>query len=340
MTSITLPARGESYPQLRALNILRDLPEVADLVELCFSNTMDNEGRGYVKQMRDAGHDSSFLHWADQMIESTSLPLSGYVWEENGKIVGNASLVPFRHRSQKIYLIANVATHPDYRRRGIARAVTEKAMELARKKKAGGVWLHVRDDNPSAINIYTSLGFVERARRSSWQGETDPLLSTPETDLIIGKRHPRFWNQQLEWLKRLHPEELAWHRNWNWNSLQPGLRGFLYRLFVEYDVRQWAASRGSDLQAALAWIPTYGKSDALWAAAKPNGNETALQILLMTARKSLSYRRVLALDYPAGHAVEAIRSAGFTLKRTLIWMHAPGATSSTELRNNIVKENQ
>jgi ribosomal protein S18 acetylase RimI-like enzyme len=327
MASITLPARVETHhPHMRPMNILRDLPAVADLVELCFSHTMDHEGRSYVKQMRDAGHDNSFLRWADQMVESASLPLSGFVWEESGKIVGNASLVPYRYHGKKIYLVANVATHPDHRRRGIGRALTEQALQLARRKKAHAIWLHVRDDNPGAVKMYADLGFIERARRTTWKAETDPLLPTPETGLVIGKRHPRFWPQQLNWLRETHPDELAWSRNWSWTSLQPGLQGWFYRFFVEYDVRQWAALKNGELLGTLAWVPAGGRADPLWAAMKADGDESALESLLRTARRQQSYRRALTLEYPAGRAVSAIESAGFRRERTLIWMLARDAT--------------
>src|SRR3972149_6106568 len=155
MTSIPLPARAEAHPNLRALNILRDLPQVADLIELCFSHTMDGGGQRYVQDMRRAGRDDNFLHWAARVSESASLPLSGYIWEENGRIVGNASLVPFRHQRQRIYLIANVAVHPDHRRKGIARALTQRALIHASEKKANAIWLHVRDDNPGAVKLYS-----------------------------------------------------------------------------------------------------------------------------------------------------------------------------------------
>ena len=120
MASFTISARAEQHANLRPLSILRDLPAVADLIEMCFSSTMDNEGKRYVQDMRRAGKDNSFLQWANRAAESTSLPLTGYVWEENGRIVGNASLVPFRNNHQRVYLIANVAVHPEYRRKGIA----------------------------------------------------------------------------------------------------------------------------------------------------------------------------------------------------------------------------
>ena len=86
MSSITLPAQMNEHPQVRSLNILRDLPVVADLIELCFSPTMDQDGQRYLADMRRASRDDSFLNWANHITESTSLPLTGYVWEENMRV--------------------------------------------------------------------------------------------------------------------------------------------------------------------------------------------------------------------------------------------------------------
>ncbi len=179
MASIPIPARTESHPHLRPLNILRDLPAVADLIELCFSDTMDREGQRYVQDMRRAGMDDRFLRWATKLAETTSLPLTGYVWEEDGKLIGNASLVPFRFKRRRLYLIANVAVHPDHRRRGIARILTERALAHAKERRVASVWLHVRDDNPGAIRLYTGLGFRERARRTNWQAAGIPWPPSP-----------------------------------------------------------------------------------------------------------------------------------------------------------------
>jgi hypothetical protein len=48
MVAIATPILAET-PQLRPLNIVRDLPAVADLVEKCFADTMDAEGRRYIQ---------------------------------------------------------------------------------------------------------------------------------------------------------------------------------------------------------------------------------------------------------------------------------------------------
>lgn len=332
MTSITLTARAKPHPNLRAINVLRDLPQVADLIELCFSNTMDGEGKRYVRDMRRAGRDDSFLKWATRAAESTSLPLSGFVWEENGRIIGNASLVPFRHQKKRIHLIANVAVHPDYRHRGIARAVTKRAMLHAREKKAASIWLHVRNDNPEAIQLYTDLGFVERARRTSWQSAGDAHAPKLQTDIAVTTRDARWWPTQQEWLTRLYPDLLGWHRNWSFHTLRPGLWNWLYLLFMDLNVRQWAAVKGDastgsgNLEAALAWMPM-GGGDSLFLAAGPKSDPDAVTALLLNARRALSNHLHLSLEFPSNEFERAIQASGFKPTRTLIWMEADGATS-------------
>jgi ribosomal protein S18 acetylase RimI-like enzyme len=322
MSSITLSARADVHPNLRFLNVLRDLPAVADLIEICFSSTMDSEGKRYVQDMRRAGNDNSLARWANRAAETTSLPLSGFVWEESGKVVGNASLIPFRHNGQRIYLIANIATHPDYRRKGIARALTERAMQHAREKKVDNIWLHVREDNQGAINLYTKLGFVERARRTSWQASTDTHAPTLQTNMSISVRRPNDWPTQLNWLSRLYPDPLSWHRNWKFNALRPGPWNFLYLLFVDMNIQQWEAVKDNRMEAALAWIPS-GRGESLFAATGEGSDPDALTVLLLQARRELfpSYPNI-ALEFPAGGFDNAIQSAGFKALRTLIWMQA------------------
>jgi ribosomal-protein-alanine N-acetyltransferase len=333
MTSISLPAHPSAAGNLRPLNILRDLPHVADLIELCFANNMDSEGKSYIRQMRHASKDASFMRWASNAIESASMPLSGFVWEQNGRIIGNASLVPFRYKGKRIYLIANVATHPDHRRKGIAHALTEQVLAHARQRGASALWLHVRADNPEAIQMYTDLGFVERARRITWRTRKGEL---PFTDLLsrstqapglptITKRFSRFWPQQLTWLKQLHPEELSWYRSMKWNSLKPGLWSWLYRAFIEFDLRQWAVQKDGQLQGVLAWIPSL-RSTPLWLACGPDANPESISALLAQAHRDLRYHQNLKLEHPAGAQEEAIQAAGFENYRTLIWMCAEGAT--------------
>jgi ribosomal protein S18 acetylase RimI-like enzyme len=327
MTAITIPILTE-IPQLRSLNILHDLPSVADLVEACFADTMDTEGRRYIQQMRSAGRNNQFLHWANTAVETASMPLSGYVWEENGEIVGNVSLIPYRCEGRKIYLIANVAVRPDHRRKGIGCALTVTAMHHASQRRAEATWLHVRDDNPEAIALYLSLGFRERLRRTTWQAKTDRNACADGLGIILSPRYAPDWPQQESWIKRLYPDLLAWYQPLPWTSLRPGLWPSLYRFFVDTETRHWTAHTDGRLLGALTWHPVYGHDDRLWAAVPPEGSERALTALLLHVRSDLAWRQTLSLDLPAGEYTGALEAAGFHPHRTLVWMQADGTSAA------------
>ena len=312
---------------MRPHNVQDDLPQEADRDDRFFAPRMDSEGQSYLQQMRRASRDNNFLHWAGRVVDSTTLPLSGFVWEEHGKVVGNASLVYQTHKGQKVALIANVATHPDYRRRGIGRALTERAMAQAWQKGAAELWLHVRDDNQTAINIYTELGFVERARRTIYHSRAGTPLPSTANGVTVKKPSPRDWPLQRQWLKRAHPDELSWYARWDWEALSPDLWQRLFRAFMGYDVRQWAATRDKKLLATVIWMPTARASNMLWVGTEPRAEAAGLRSALEAARHDMVHLHTLTVEYPAHEMTEAIQSAGFLPHRTLIWMRARRATS-------------
>ena len=327
MSTVTIPVKKEEpHPHVRSMNMFRDLPAVADLIELCFADTMDNDGQRYIADMRRASRDDGFLRWASHMTETASLPLTGFVWEEDGRIIGNTSLIPFRDKGRRIYLIANIAVHPKQRRRGIARILTQRAMKYGWDKKATALWLHVRDDNPGAIELYTELGFQEIVRRTTWVAKPDPHLFKPVSDVQIVPRHARFWSLQQDWLRRLHPEVLGWYHAINLNSLKPGLMNWLYRLFVEMNIKQWAAVRGDELLATLSWVPHGGRSESLIAATGERSDPEALSQLLSNVRRVLTHQSRLSIEHPADEMTEAFLASGFVERRTLLWMRAEPAT--------------
>jgi ribosomal protein S18 acetylase RimI-like enzyme len=321
MAAITSNAHTPAS-QLRPLNILRDLPTIANLVETCFADTLDDDGRRYLQQMRRSGKDSAFLRWASHAMDTASLPLTGFVWEEAGEIIGNVSLIPYRHNRRKYYLIANVAVSPAYRRRGIGRDLTQAAIDLARQKHADEIWLQVRDDNPGAILLYQSLGFVERARRTSWRITLDRRSTPTSPTLAVTRRRTRDWPSQEAALRRTYPEFTAWYQPLPWASLKPGFLHSVERFLFSDDTRHWTVTANKQLVAALTWQPMPGgHPDRLWAALPPAGAEEALRALLLRACRDLSaWRTSLALETPDEEYAGAIQAAGFQRQRTLLWM--------------------
>jgi ribosomal protein S18 acetylase RimI-like enzyme len=327
IVTMNLTASSQPSGQARPLNILRDLSAVADLIEVCFKETMDSSGRSHLSEMRRHASDRVFLSWAPRMVDVISLPLSGFVWEMDGKVVGNASLIPFHSHGRRLYLIANVATHPDYRCRGIGRILTEMAMERAREKGANAIWLHVRDDNPGAIKIYHDLGFRERMRRTEWYASS---VSLPEADNLsagikLRSRTRRDWELQRNWLARAYPADINWyHQQVAWSSLGPSLWDSLYRLFADIEVTQWAVESGGQLRGAVTCRYQGRQPLHTWLACPPNPDVAALTALLGHVRRMAAHMGGLHLEYPTGPADAAMRAAGFTSQRTLLWMEAPG----------------
>jgi ribosomal protein S18 acetylase RimI-like enzyme len=319
-TLTNLMASSSTAAHMRPFDVRRDLTAVADLVEQCFADTLDPDGERYLEQMRAASRNPGFLHFAAAASEWSSVPMSGYVWEEDGKVVGNISLIPFALHNQRNYLIANVATHPAYRRRGIARNLTAQAVEHARQRGAPSAWLHVRQENEAAINLYLSLNFVERARRTTWYSQAgDPSGELP-ADLTIGPRRAQFWETQLSWLKQTYPPQLTWHLPLRLAALRPGIGGSFYRFFTSAFLTQWAVQRDNRFLGAATWQSAQSYADILWLAAPSRADESAVFALLLYARQHLSHRRPLTIDYPANQSDLAIRSAGFSAHQTLIWM--------------------
>lgn len=332
MAVITLPILDQ-FPQLRPLNIVHDLPGVADLVEKCFADTMDADGRNYIQQMRRAGKDNTFLRWASTAVETVSMPLSGYVWEERGEIIGNVSLIPYHHARKKYYLIANVAVSPQNRRHGIGRSLTIAAMQHARQHHAFQTWLHVRADNPGAIELYRSLDFIELARRTTWHATPDAHVSWEDHAIDITSRSPRDWSTQESWLRRVYPELLDWYQPFPWLSLRPGLPFMFYRFLIDANVRNWVARSDGTCSAILSWQVMSNKNDLLWAAIPPEGGESALTALLLHARYVLAGRQKFTLDFPAGRYDASIQTAGFQAYRTLLWMRSNETRTDDQRRS-------
>jgi ribosomal protein S18 acetylase RimI-like enzyme len=154
---------------------VQDLKAIADLIAEAFADEMDERGRAALREMRWMGRLSPLIWWwsrADPAFQDT---FNGFVWEEvspqgKNEIVGNVSLNRTPGNRQR-WIICNVVVQEAFRRRGIARRLTEAAIAEARHLGAGGVILQVYQNNLPALRLYSDLGFREAA------GETYLRLS-------------------------------------------------------------------------------------------------------------------------------------------------------------------
>lgn len=313
-----------STPALRPVNVRTDLTQVADLIELCFGDQMDPDGHEYVRQLRRAAANPSFLRWMPGAREQVSFPLHGYVWIEEERIIGNLSLIPFFNQGRWLYLIANVAVHPDFRRRGIGRKLTQKALWHIHEHGAASAWLQVREDNPAAVDLYRNLGMVERARRTTWVSiNASPVERSSPAGIEIRPRQGRDWRCQREWLHKLYPPEITWNLPIDIPAFNPSIVNRIAALINGEKRAHWSIYYNHECIGVLTWEPSRHFADTLWLANAPEWSGQAILNLLHHARTTYSNLRPLMVNYPSGVDQTPFWEAGFQAQNTLIWMEMP-----------------
>ena len=79
--------------------------------------------------------------------------------------------------------ITNVATHPEYRRQGLASLVLAALLQEARERKLAFVTLEVRESNAAAIALYEKFGFAVVGRRPHFYTEPAEAALVMQCDL-------------------------------------------------------------------------------------------------------------------------------------------------------------
>jgi len=128
---------------------LDDVPAVAALDQMSFS-----------------------LPWPERSFryELTDNPASRcWVVEGDGRIVGMIVTWLFVDEAH----IATLATHPDFRRRGIARKLLTHALRALMNEGAASSFLEVRESNLAAQEMYRGFGFEVIGRRKRYYKDND-----------------------------------------------------------------------------------------------------------------------------------------------------------------------
>lgn len=154
---ITLNRKQEENG-IRPLKPSRDLQGVAALIEEAFAQELDRSGRTALREMRLMGRWGFLLGWLDFLSPDVNTHLNGFVWVEDGRIIGNVTVS--RHApGAKHWFISNVAVTKEYRARGVARALMIAAIEFVKEMRGYEISLQVRRGNLPAIRLYETLGF-------------------------------------------------------------------------------------------------------------------------------------------------------------------------------------
>jgi GNAT superfamily N-acetyltransferase len=318
----TLSVSSSKDQGLRPVDLRRDLRAIARLMEICFSDTLDQNGRGAVREMEQLSHSGPLLWLIGAMAPQWQM---GFVWLENGYVVGNVS-TQMSEYDRGTWLIANVAVHPDFRRRGIATALTKAALDLSSRSRAHRTLLQVHQHNATAFNLYHALGFNPVTTRSTWERASvlePPQPAAADYDLRPARRDE--WEGDFNLAAQYRPAGFNWLRplrqdDWRpsyWRSFQQFISGIRHE--------HWLAVSKPDGQLAGACylLTGQGSHDEIDLLVSPGHQGRLERPLLALGLRRLGRRPwSLRIDHPTPDpsAEEVFMEFGFRRLQTLIWM--------------------
>lgn len=322
---VTAQARGQSQQGLRPINLNKDIPQILKLLEICFGAKMDVEGRHLLTGPNNPDQQIAFLWRFNPAAAKLAL---GFVWEENGRIVGNVTVLTTKVPGR--YLVVNVAVHPDYRRRGIARRLMVAVADMVRARSGQEIILQVVKENDPARNLYQTLNYSTIGSITAWFAPIARLRPLEPTidgapGPFIRELHPS------EWRAAYQLDQLALLPDLNWpEPLAPDAykSGWLQRLasfFSGRSTETWVVTDTADRPIALgSIISEWGRAHQLTVRVHPYWEGELERPLLAKLMRRLYYlpRRNVRIDHPDDDALinSLLHAANFQPKRTLTHM--------------------
>ena len=309
---------------LRPVEIGRDLPQVVDLLRMVFGESLEGDEQ---KLFGDVG--SGAVNGLMYRLQPSAARLSnGFVWQADGRIVGNATLLTTKAWDR--YLVANVAVHPSYRRQGIARALMESVNTYVRNRGGRTVLLQVVKDNHPAIDLYKSLGYESVANMTTWYATASRIreisselagFPEPVIDLLPNRR----WQEAYD----LDTAHVLADLNWPEPVAADAYRRSLWRRASDFlNGRQsetWSTiDPGGRLSGLASIYGEWGRSYYLTLRIRPDQAGCLERPLLAKVIRRLRYlpRRNARIDHPEADEItgKLLQEANFSVQRTLTHM--------------------
>ncbi len=323
-------AAKQTEEGVRPFDIRRDLRPVADLIAEAFAGELDERGAAALREMRAMSHFGGILSLVNRTTGDFKDVLSGFVWVEDGRVVGNITVQRASQRGDR-WQIANVAVAPAYRRRGIANRLMGVALEHI--QNSGGRWavLQVYARNDGARRIYEKLDFEYLSGMADLEAPTATgagLMQPPH----IPNFHPFSAGQWPE-LYDLASRQLNENAQW-WRSV----RRSEFQITIEQQIGEWFSRVIGRRKVYRRCIQTTPRFDAavvltaqrwdgkhklqLWVHPNQYGqHEDALirwALTTLQEHPALPVELTLSTDHEA--AMDAAKRHGFQVKRTLLTM--------------------
>ncbi len=311
-----------TFSGVRPINLSHDLVSIANLIERAFADDMDDSGRAAVREMRLLGRFAFLFSWAESFTPQGEGLVPGFVWIEEGQVVGNATV---RRLSAfgRGWMIGNVAVIPEWRGRGIARSLMNACIELARQRNGDWIALQVRSDNAIARGLYSSLGFQSISESVELISSKPDRVTRPDRSTVGHLRvaEPRDTDSIFALAQAANTESMRWIEPINRIHFELGLDRRLAN-FLSGTFAAWRVIQVDKDIVGAASIKVNRWTDAgrlgLWVTPAYRGQVEQTLVDAVLSELPASTRSISARilgDHPAGR--DALLSRSFTTARTL-----------------------
>ena len=306
---------------LRPIDLRRDLGAIARLIEMCFGEKLDESGRSAIREKLALSRYGPLLGMMGSFLQYTPGWSLGFVWIEAGKLVGNVGVQPTASRRQS-WLIANVAVHPEYRRRGIARSLVHAAVDMAAARGGEEVLLQVEADNDSALRLYDTLGFETLTTRTVWERrrrQVPGLSARPRPDIRLSSSSN--WQAEFDLLSEERPEGLEWAQPLDARRFRPSFTRAIGNFINGKREEHWIAGPQDQVHGWMGLRMTFGRFDHISLVIRPSRREELERPMLVRALRRLGRRPwPVRIDHPAEQSAELFTALQFRPLRSLRWM--------------------
>lgn len=318
-------ARRQEQPQqeVRPFNPTRHLDQVTDLLRVVFREELGRREAAWLQEMDTIGALTPVVWLLQQVNIAIGRLFHGFVWIEDGRLVGNVTIsrVTVQH-----WLISNVAVHPDYRRRGIGRDLMEASVDWIRERRARWVTLEVRRDNEPAKSLYFNMGFVvvEGTAEMERDGASSVSRVAPPASYELRPAHSGDGPQLYELARDVTPElaqriEPLRRRDYEVGGLDRVV-DVLRRLIGLPATTRWIVTTAGGEVIAELKLRTDGYDHQIKMLVHPEGRGALEEAMLTRALDTLPGRRGTTrakVDADHAAAVDALHDHGFREIRTL-----------------------
>lgn len=310
---------------VRPLDLRRDVGPVSSLLEMVFHQHIGRAGRQALAPSLSWG----WPLWG----RGRSVP--GFVYVLDDKIVGNVSLL--QGSTDGRYLVANVAVHPDYRRRGIARKMMTQVLSYVQDRQGAAIVLQVEENNEGAVDLYRSLSFEKIGTAVIWHLSHYHIRPIAAPQPINNRKPDQYdgfrvtslksddWEAAYELDRSTFPPDMQWPEPVTRTAYKPTVWKKVSQFFNGQQQEVWAAKSTENEVVGLAAIESsWGRPHVLRMRLHPGWASQLARPLLGKLLRRLRYhsRRPILIDQLKEDTVlhPLLREAGFQQRRTLTTM--------------------